>query len=470
MRNLRRVASMAQVSSTINQFIKKSTKGLLFRDSFQNLDLFKLIQKYYPEFRDRAFGPTTILFAFLSQMLSPDKSCAETVARINADRAIQGLEPVSPDNSAYCKARNRMPEELLHELVTHTSSAIEDKVPEEWLWKGRNTKLIDGSTVTMADTSENRAEYPQHGRQKEGVGFPITRIMAVFSLATGCILDLANAPYQGKGTGEHGLLRQLMHCFQAGDLVIGDAYFPSFFLIAMFQSMGVDCLFASDGRRKIDFRTGQRLGRKDHIISWNKPQRPAWMSQEVYDQMPDSVQVRECTVTIDRPGFRSTSITMVTSLLDSDYAPKEELGWLYAQRWAAELNLAALKTVLKMEHLRSKTPKMVRKEIWATVLAYNLIRRMIGEAAYKQGSIPREISFKGAVQSLNAFRPLWSIPGMDADGKLFQTLLLLIAKRRVANRPGRVEPRAIKKRPRAFPRLHLSRANAKKQIMKSIMR
>jgi hypothetical protein len=468
MGNLRRAAPMAQVSSTINQITEE--KGLLFRDAFQDSGLSELIQKYYPAFRDRVFGPTTILFAFLSQMLSPDKSCAETVARINADRAIQGLKLVSPDNSAYCKARVRMPEEFLHELTIETSSAIEKKVPDEWLWKGRPTKLIDGSTATMADTPENRAEYPQHGGQEDGVGFPITRMMAVFSLATGCILDFANGPYQGKSTGEHGLLRQLMHCFQPGDLVIGDAYFPAYFLISIFQMIGVDCVFASDGKRGMDFRTGKRLGKKDHIAFWQKPQRPEWMSPEQYAEMPNFIQVRECTVTSDRPGFRSTSITLVTSLLDSNYAPKEELGWLYSQRWAAELNLAAVKTVLKMEHLRSKTPEMVRKEIWATLLAYNLIRKLIGEAAYQHGLLPREISFKGAVQNLNAFRPLWSILGLNAAGELIQILLLLIAKRRVANRPGRVEPRAIKKRPRSFPRLNLPRAEAREKIMKDRMR
>jgi hypothetical protein len=220
----------------------------------------------------------------------------------------------------------------------------------------------------------------------------------------------------------------------------------------------------------MDFRTGERLGKRDHIVSWQKPHRPDWMNKDIYDQMPDSIQVRECTVIIDRPGFRSTSITLVTSLLNRYYAHKEELGWLYSQRWAAELNLAAVKTVLKMEHLRSKTPAMVRKEIWATLLAYNLIRKLIGEAAHQNGLLPAEISFKGAVQNLNAFRPLWSIPGINADGEVFQALLLLIAKMRVANRPGRVEPRAIKKRPRAFPRLHLPRAKAREKIMKNRMR
>lgn len=259
-------------------------------------------------------------------------------------------------------------------------------------------KLVDGSTLTMADTSENQAEYGQIANQKERVGFPITRLMAVFSLASGCILDLANGPYKGKGTGEHGLLRQLMHCFQSGDIVIGDAYFPAYFLIAMFQLVGVDCIFAADGKRSMDFRIGERLGKKDHLVYWEKPQRPSWMSKDLYDQMPERIQIRECTVNIDRPGFRTKTVTLVTSLLDVHYAPKEEVAWLYWQRWAAKLNLRALKSGLKMEHIRAKTPKMVRKEIWTTLLVYNLIRKIIGDAAHQYDLLPREISFKGAIR------------------------------------------------------------------------
>jgi Transposase DDE domain len=468
MGNLRKSAPLAQVSSEIIQIIKK--EGLLFQDAFEDRALSLLIRKYFPNFRERIFSPSTTLFAFLSQMLSPDKSCAETVARINAERAAKGLELISPDTSAYCKARDRMPENFIQELATDTASAIEEKTPIEWLWKGRRTKLIDGSTATMADTPENQSEYPQHGRQEKGAGFPITRIMAVFSLATGCILDFANGPYQGKGTGEHGLLRQLMHCFHKGDLVVGDAYFPSYFLIATLQIAGADCLFASDGKRYTDFRMGERIGKKDHLVFWQKPPKPIWMSQGDYDQTPDSIQIRECIVHIERPGFRSITSSLVTTLLDTEYAPKKELGWLYGQRWAAELNLSAIKTVLKMEHLRCKTPEMVRKEIWMTLLAYNLIRKIMGEAAYQHDTLPREISFKSTVQHLNAFRPLWSMPGINIDGSMIQKLLLLISKRKVANRPGRVEPRAIKKRPRSFPRLHSSRKAAREKIMQNASR
>lgn len=468
MGNLRKIAPLAQVSSKINQLNEK--KGLLFQDAFESRGLSRRIQEFFLVYRERAFGPATTLFAFLSQMLSPDKSCSETVARINADRVAQGLEPVSPDNSAYCKARDRMPEKFLHGLMTDTAQSIEQNTPEEWLWKGRRVKLIDGSTLTMADSDENQSEYPQHGRQKKGSGFPITRLVAVFSLATGCVLDLANGPFKGKGTGEHGLLRQLMHCFQPGDLVVGDAYFPAFFLIVAFQLMGVDCLFASDGKRSMDFRTGERLGKRDHLVSWQKPQRPSWMSEELYNTMPDSIQIRESTVSIDRPGFRAKQVTLITTLLYPMYVQKLELGWLYGQRWSAELNLGSLKTVLKMEHIRAKTPEMVRKEIWATLLAYNLIRKLIGEAAYQNGLLPSEISFKGAVQHLNAFRPLWAGHSSEDNTATLQILLSLISKKRVANRPGRIEPRAIKKRPRPFPRLHLSRADARAQIMKSATR
>lgn len=468
MGNNRKSAPMAQVSCTLNQITKE--KGLLFRDAFENDALSSLIQKYFPDYRDRIYGPTTSLFALLSQMLSADRSCAEAVTRVNADRIAKGLKTASPDNGAYVKARERIPEEFIHVLATGVGQSLEKKAPMEWLWRGRNTKLIDGSTLTMADTPENQAIYGQISSQKEGAGFPITRMMAVFSLATGCVLDLANGPYRGKESGEHGLLRQLLHNFNPGDLVIGDAYFPAYFLIALLQERGADCLFAFDGKREMDFRTGERLGKRDHIVYWQKPARPGWMSKELYDQMPDSIRIRECTITIEQTGFRSTKMTLVTTLLEPKSAPKEELAWLYSQRWRAELNLAAIKTVLKMEHIRAKTPSMVRKEIWATLLAYNLIRKLIGEAAYQFNILPHEISFKGTVQHFNAFRPLWLNPSATCEVVLIQEFLNLISRLRVANRPGRVEPRAIKKRPRPFPRLHLPRKIARDKIMKKRMR
>jgi putative transposase len=288
MGKIRRFALPAQVSPTINYLIEK--KGLPFQDVLDSSTLSNRVQKYFPNFRDRAFNPVTTLFAFLSQMISPDKSCVETVARVNAERLARGLELVAPENSGYCKARDRMPEGFIRDLFSETAQTFERKIPENWLWKGRKAKLVDGSTATMADTPENQAEFPQHCQQKEGAGFPLTRLMAVFSLATGCILDLANGPYEGKGSGEHALLRRLMHCFQPTDIVIGDGYFSAYFLIATLQAAGVDCLFKEGNRRSMDFRTGERLGKKDHIVYWQKSAKPSWMDKDTYNRMPETIQ------------------------------------------------------------------------------------------------------------------------------------------------------------------------------------
>jgi putative transposase len=459
---------MAQVSSHLNQIVKQ--KGLFFQTLIEEKGLSTLIRRYFECYRDRIFGPKTTLLLFLSQILSADKSCTDAVARLNSERASQGLDPVSPDNSAYCRSRERLPLEFIQALVFLTAQQCEQEATEETLWKGRRVLLTDGSTLTMADTSSNQEEYPQHLGQGEGIGSPITRLVALFSLATGCVLDMQNGAYRGKGTGEHSLLRALLHNLKPGDILIGDAYFSSYFLMAHLTTIGVDCLFAYDGRRSMDFRTGDRVGKKDHVVCWHKPQKPAWMTQEEYDNLPDIVRIRECVVVIDRKGFRSKSVVLVGTLLDTNYAPKQELGWLYSQRWSAELNLRDLKSTLKMEHLRSKTPQMVRKEIWTTFLAYNLIRKLIMLSAHQHGMLPREISFKGTVQHVNAFRVFTEIFNKPLKKKLLSTLLTLISKMKVANRPGRIEPRAIKKRPRPVPRLQLTRALAREKIRRNCMR
>jgi IS4 transposase len=464
----RRSALSAQVSSTINQLAKK--EGLFFRDTLDSGDLSSRVQKYFPNFRDRVFNPVTTLFAFLSQMLSPDKSCTETVARVNAERVGRDLEPISSDNSGYCKARERMPEEFIRGLAVDTGQEIEKNAPESWHWKCRRVKLVDGATITMADTPQNQAEYPQDMHQAEGIGFPMARLVGIFSLASGCIIDLVIGASHGKGTGESSLLRQLTHHFQPGEIVLGDAYFASYFFIAMLQSAGVDCVFAANASRLRDFRTGERLGKKDHRVFWKKSAIPRnGMSKEIYDKFPDSIQVRELVVTVERPGFRPVTLILVTTLLDPKFASKQDLGWLYGQRWYVELSLGAIKTTLKMDHIRGKTPIMVRKEIWTTLLAYNLIRKIICESAYRYDLIPWEISVKGTIQHLNAFGALWKHSNQN-NKKSLDILLLLISKMRVANRPGRIEPRVMKRRPKKFPWLKIPRHTAKARILEGLMR
>lgn len=401
----------------------------------------------------------------MAQVLCPDHSCQQAVLRVNAERVANGQKPASSDTSAYCDARLRLPEKLPHNLLCASGLNLEQVVPHEWLWKKRHVKLIDGSTVSMPDTPANQTEYPQQSEQKPGLGFPVARIVAILSLATGSALDLAIAPYKGKLTGEHALPRQLLHCFNVGDVALADSYYCSYFLIATLQSMGVDFVGRLHGARDSDFRRGKHLGKGDHLVSYLRPSRPEWMDKETYAQMPTALTVREVKVVFETPGFRTKSIVVATTILDPDCASVEELAELYRQRWHVELDLRSIKSVMQMDVLRCKTPEMVRKEIWVHLLAYNLIRKIMCEAAFIKKLNPRQISFKGAMQAMNSFRFVW-IYNHGVAGKIIYGLMLdQISEIRVGDRPGRIEPRAIKRRPRQYDLLTVPRAVARAALI-----
>lgn len=381
--------------------------------------------------------------------------------RVNAERAATGLKPASPDTGAYCRARERLPEDLLRRLVRASGLNLEDAAPTDWLWKGRHVKLIDGSTVSMPDTPENQVEYPQQAAQKPGLGFPIARIVGILSLATGVVFDLAIAAYKGKLTGEHALLRQLLHCFVTGDVALADSYYCSYFLIAALQKRGVDIVCRQHGARDSDFRRGKRLGNGDHVVTYFRPQQPEWMSAEEYDAVPKTVTVREIKVQVDVSGFRTESFVVVTTILCPTCTKKQELADLFHQRWHVELDLRAIKDTMKMGVLRCKTPTMVRKEIWVHILSYNLLRKIMAEAAFKHRIKPREISFKGTMQALNAFRFGWIYDPKADRRALYQQMLDQVAALQVGNRPGRIEPRERKRRDTRYPIMTKPRAEAR---------
>ena len=233
----------------------------------------------------------------------------------------------------------------------------------------------------MPDTEENQEAFPQSKAQGIGLGFPLVRMVALISLATGVARDLAMGPYQGKETGETALLRTLWDGLEAGEIALGDRCFASFFGIAGLSQRGVDSLFRMHQRRKFDFRRGRRLGIEDHVETWAKPDRPEWMDAATYDQIPDKMEVRELRVRVDQPGFRVNELVLVTTLLDGGRFAKEQVADLFIDRWNIELDLRSIKCVLQMDVLRCKTPEMVRKEIWMHLLAYNLIRGMMVKAA-----------------------------------------------------------------------------------------
>jgi hypothetical protein len=307
----------------------------------------------------------------------------------------------------------------------------------------------------MPDTPENQEMYPQPRTQKKGAGFPLARIVTVASHETGAMLDLAIGPWSGKGTGEHALLRKILHVFKPGDVALGDCYYASFFLIAMLLDMRVDAVFPVHGARHNDFRRGKRLGKKDHLVQWRKPARPTWMDKETYDKFPDCITVREVMVSNASDGFRSRSRIVVTTFLNPKEVPKKELALLYDNRWCVELDLRSIKETMHMGILRGKTPAMVHKEIWAHILAYNLIRKIMAQAAITHNRNPREISFKLALQMIDAFRQAGILSEKNKEN--YMRLLKAICYKKIGNRPGRREPRRIKRRPKAFPRMQKSR-------------
>lgn len=281
-------------------------------------------------------------------------------------------------------------------------------------------------------------------------------MVGIFSLATGALFDLAIAPWSGKGTGEHALLRQLMSAFEADDIVLGDEYYASFFLIAQLMQMKVDVVFPLHGARNSDFRRGKRLGKKDHLVQWKKPAKPTWMDKENYDNFPSAIAVRETSVTSTKPGFRAKSRIMVTTFIDPRKVTPQDFGELYHYRWFVELNLRSVKETMRMDILRGKSPEMVRKEIWAHILAYNLIRKMMAQAGLLYQRNPREMSFKLALQMLSAFRQAGILSEKNLDQ--YCRFLKGIARKKTGGQPGRSEPRMVKRRPKAFPRLQKPRS------------
>jgi hypothetical protein len=418
--------------------------------------------------RERTYTPWITLGLFLSQALSDDHSCDDAVERFQKFRYDRGLPAVAPRTGSYCEARRRLPETLLWDLVRRTGQAAHRRAEGTWLFHGRSVQVVDGTTVTMPDTPENQAAYPQLGCQAPGLGFPIARLLVVFSLAVGTVLQAALGPYQGKQTGEQALLRQILDHFRPGDIVLADRFHCSYWAIAALQARGVDVVTRLHQARVADFRRGRHLGREDHVVAWTKPVHvPDWMGRVEYDAMPAQLTVRELRVRVRDRTKRVRDLVVVTTLADRATYPAGELGSLFRQRWHAELDLRALKTEMRMEMLRTKSPELVRKEVAVHLLAYNLIRGIMAEAARAGGMEPRRLSFKGALHTVRSFEGghLYDPERIAAD---LPRLLGLIARKRVGDRPDRSEPRAVKRRPKPYARLKVPRREAKRQIARGI--
>jgi hypothetical protein len=422
---------------------------------------------------DRIYTPLVTLWVFLGQVLSADHSCRAAVARLIAHLISRGELPCSAETGAYCQARKRLPEEFFSSVARQTGRALDDGVDPQWRWKQRRVYAYDGSSVSMPDTPENQRDYPQPDTQKPGLGFPLARLAAVFSLACGAVLDVGICRYAGKGQSELGMLRTLWDLFRPGDVMLADRLMCTWTEMVMLKQRDVDCVCRLTSHRKADFRRGERLGKDDHIVKWPKPAKPRSIDRETYNALPEFLMVRECRVRIEQPGFRVTTLIVATTLLDAVEFTRDDLAQLYRARWNAELDLRSLKQTMQMDVLRCKTPELVRKEIWTHVLAYNLIRTVIAQAAIRHGIEPRTISFKGAVQTLEAFQPVIALQGEHNTAfrqKLYEQLLDAIASHRVADRPDRYEPRLRKRRPKHYGFLRKPRSATKRDMRKGLLK
>jgi hypothetical protein len=420
-------------------------------------------------FRDRIYTPPVTLWTFLSQLLDPDHSCRAAVARLLAFRTVLGLPPCSADNGAYCKARKRIPEELLHQLTCDTGQQLMNQADTAWLWKGRHVKIVDGTGVSMPDTPANQKAYPQPKKIKPGIGFPLLRLVVVFSLAVGTVLEAAMAPFEGKRTGEVTLFRTIDEVVQPGDVLLADRLYANYWDVVRSKERGVDVVMRMHaGRTAVWFR-GRGHKKGNRRVWWHKPQRPSWMSQAEYDEIPDQIRLRAVRVDVRQRGFRTRRLVLVTTLTDAEAYPAEDLAALYRRRWEAELDLRSIKTVLQMDVVRGKTPEMVRKEVWGHMLIYNIIRKIMAEAAKQRGVRPEEVSFTGAVQTVNAFLPhLQGARTAEERERLWAVLLEAVGRHRVGHRPDRYEPREVKRRPKNFRRMTEPRAEGRRRLRKGV--
>ena len=356
----------------------------------------------------------------------------------------------------------RLPEQMLVDLAEEAGQELHRQAAPEWLWKGRHVQLVDGSTATMDDTEPNQAEYPQSTGQKKGLGFPVLRFVVLLSLATGSVLECAIGACRGKKTGEQSLFRRMGKSLKPGDILLGDRLYDCYRDIAMLKARGVDTVFGKKSSRQCDFRRGRRLGRKDHVVVWKKPSYDAsrYESRAEWEALPAQIEMREVSVEVRRHGYRTRTITVVTTLLDDQYSAKD-LTDLFAQRWNCELDLRSIKCALSMHHINGRTPQSVRKQLWLHLLAYNLVRVRMAQAAQLHEKTPRCLSFTAATKLIHHFAPHLHISQGEQKMHIEHQLLAAIAASPVDPRPGRQEPRAVKKRMQKFPYLKKPRSEYK---------
>jgi hypothetical protein len=403
--------------------------------------------------RRRLFSLENTFWVFLWQVLRPANACREAVRQFQAWWRALGHPRASASTAAYCQARARLALATLQNLGVALATKLQRNVRHAELWLGRRVTLLDGTGLSMPDTPQNQARWPQWGNQAPGCGFPVLRLGTLFCLASGALLRYAVG---NKHQPENHLVRELCAALAESDIVLADRGFCSFGLLAVLQARKVDVVVRLHQLRRQDFRRGRRLGPDDRVMTWQRPDARAndpW--QPEHPALPAILQVRLVRYRVAVPGFRTRRITLATTLLDAQRFPASALAELYRRRWEIETHYREFKITTGADVLRCRTPKMIEKELAMHVIGYNLVRSVMQESAHRHHVALRTLSFKGALDTLRQFaaviqtahpRPKW-------QRQLYQQLLELIAQDLLPARPNRHEPRALKRRPKDYPRL-----------------
>lgn len=449
---------LAALRRNVSRFRAQFAQGT--DGEFRTLDsnfIEQTLEAAHPEgWRERLYGPLTTLKLFVDQALCADHACMDAVGRRLSERLAQGHDACSLNTGPYCKARQRLPVEMPRKLLEDLARDLETKAPAAWRWRGHSVKLFDATTVSIPDTPSNQAAYPQSREQKPGLGFPVARIGALISLATGAVMGYEVAACAGKGTGESTLFRALYRHVAPGDVVLADALHCTWWTIAALSAAGADLIMPISGNRAADFSQGQRLGPRDHVVEWPRLQRPKWMSDADYQALPDQLTIREVQI-----GDR----TLVTTLTDADSVSPQQLHALYAMRWNIEVDFRTLKAMLAMDVLRCKSKEMVDKEIAVYLLANNLVRGAMAQAAQLSDVLPRALSFIAAKRALALLEQHLRHHPNRRHRNTLRAILRVIARCRLPHRPDRVEPRAKKRRPKNLPLLTVPRILARQAIL-----
>jgi Transposase DDE domain len=413
-----------------------------------------------PNSRDRIYSLRLTCECFLWQILKPRTSCREVVRQVQALFRLHSRGQVDEGDSAYVQARHRLPRERLEKVLVATAQAADRRVGSVGQLQGRPVKVADASSTQLADTAENQKRYPQPASQKKGCGFPVMKLVALFSLTSGALLNVI------LGSLHHHdlrLLRGLWEQLKKGDILLGDRAFGEYTTLAGLPTQGVDVVARLHSRRKVDFRKARRLGHQDGLFVWTKGyQQSEILSASEWALLPAQITVRIVRFTATIRGFRSRRITLVTTLLDPKLYPAQELVSLYARRWRLELCFRDLKTTMGMEQLRCKSPDMAEKELLAYLIAHNLIRCVIAEAVALHQVDLEGVSFKGSVDALRQYSDaIAQARNRKMRRQLWEDLLLNLARDLVPDRPNRIEPRAVKRRPKPYPLLNKPRRKFK---------